>query len=401
MATAQNIPLGVSVKADVEYREGRPKPYKARVRWSDPTTGERRSKSHSTATPEEAQTWIDDLTRAASGGLNPAAATQRLADYGNNVMPLATRGLERKTLDPYLAGWRLRVVPTLGHIPTRMITNGVVDRAVYGWIADECSRSTVKNTLAILVRVLEQAVRDGVVDHNVARVTGWQREYQQAEDDLDDPRSLALPNWETLVKLADALVARSHGHFTGWGHIITFAACTAARIGEVSGVRAGDIDRETWTWTVRRQTTPGPGGLIDKGTKGKRARKVPIIAEVRPMVTERLDSATGPDARLFTGPRGGRISTAVLRDATHWDEVVTELGFEHLRRHDLRHTGLTWLADAGVLPHVLRKIAGHGSLTTTQRYLHPDQHSISEAGNALSAHLNAPRSPVGPRLRAV
>ena len=74
-------------------------------------------------------------------------------------------------------------------------------------------------------------------------------------------------------------------------------------------------------------------------------------------------------ARLFTGPRGGRITTAVLRDATHWDEVVTGLGYEHLRRHDLRHTGLTWMADAGVPVHVLRKIAGHGSLVTTQRYL--------------------------------
>jgi integrase len=62
----------------------------------------------------------------------------------------------------------------------------------------------------------------------------------------------------------------------------------------------------------------------------------------------------------------------VLRDATHWDEVVTQLGYEHLRRHDLRHTGLTWTADAGVPVHVLRKIAGHGSLVTTQRYLHPD-----------------------------
>jgi hypothetical protein len=83
---------------------------------------------------------------------------------------------------------------------------------------------------------------------------------------------------------------------------------------------------------VRRQTTPGPGGLTDKGTKGKYARKVPIIEEIRPMVIERLDSASGPDMRLFTGPRGGRISTAVLRDATHWDEVVTALGYEHLRR---------------------------------------------------------------------
>jgi integrase len=64
-------------------------------------------------------------------------------------------------------------------------------------------------------------------------------------------------------------------------------------------------------------------------------------------------------------------ATAVPRDATHWDEVVSGLGLEHLRRHALRHTGLTWMADAGVPVHVLRTIAGHGSFTTTQRYLHP------------------------------
>ncbi|MEU5724688.1 site-specific integrase [Micromonospora sp. NPDC047738] len=341
------------------------------------------------------------MTSAAQGGVDPLAATKRLTEYGESVMTLALRGLERKTLDPYLAGWRKRVVPTLGHIPVRMITNGAVDRAVHSWIADECSRSTVKNSLAVLVRVMEQAVRDGIIQRNPAQVTGWQREYQRAADELDDPRSLALPDWESLTTLAGALVERSANGFTGWADVVIFAACTAARIGEVSGVRAEDIDRESWMWTVRRQTTPSPGGLIDKGTKAKRARTVPLIEEVRPIVARRLDAAPTPDARLFKGPRGGRISTAVLRDATHWDEVVTKLGYEHLRRHDLRHTGLTWMADAGVPVHVLRKIAGHGSLTTTQRYLHPDRQSITDAGSALSAHLKARRSPNGPQLRAV
>ncbi len=282
-----------------------------------------------------------------------------------------------------------------------MITNGVVDRAVHSWIAEEYSRSTVKNSLAVLARVMEQAVRDGIISRNPAKVTGWQREYQRAEDELNDPRALALPDWESLTRLAAALVARSADEFAGWGDVVIFAACTAARIGEVSGVRVEDIDRETWMWTVRRQTTPGPGGLIDKGTKGKRARTVPLIEEIRPIVARRLDAAADPTSRLFVGPRGGRISTAVLRDATHWDDVVTKLGFEHLRRHDLRHTGLTWLADAGVPVHVLRKIAGHGSLTTTQRYLHPDRQSITDAGTALSAHLKARWSQSGPKLRAV
>lgn len=258
-----------------------------------------------------------------------------------------------------------------------------------------------KPSLAILVRVMEQAVRDGIIDRNPARVTGWQREYQRAEDELDDPRSLALKDWDALERLATALVARSHGRYEGWGDVVTAASCTAARIGEISGVRKKDIDRETWLWTVRRQTTPGPGGLIDKGTKGKRARTVPLIAEIRPVFAARLDKAADDDTRLFTGPRGGRISTAVLRDAAHWDEVVTELGYEHLRRHDLRHTGLTWMADAGVPIHVLRKIAGHGSLTTTQRYLHPDRQSLTDAGDALSAHLSVRHPSNGTQLHAV
>ncbi|MFD4856653.1 site-specific integrase [Streptomyces atratus] len=76
---------------------------------------------------------------------------------------------------------------------------------------------------------------------------------------------------------------------------------------------------------------------------------------------------------MVTGPRGGRISTAVLRDATHWDDVATKLGYEHLRRHDIRRTGLTRFADAGVQVHVLRK--------------------ITAAGAALSAYLSTLRAP--------
>nr|WP_223874277.1 hypothetical protein [Salinispora mooreana] len=121
---------------------------------------------------------------------------------------------------------------------------------------------------------MEQAVRDGIIQHNPAQVTGWQRDYQQAADELDDPRSLALPDRESLTALSDALVERSATGFTGWADVVIFAACTAARIGEVSGVRAEDIDRESWMWTVRRQTTPGPGGLIDKCATGDRRARI-------------------------------------------------------------------------------------------------------------------------------
>jgi hypothetical protein len=181
MAKPELLPVGIALSSDVEHRAGRPNPFRARVRWVDPVTKQRHSKSESTDTEEAAQEWIDTMIRAARGGVDPTAS-MRLTDYGDTVMTLATRGLERKTLDPFLAGWRKRVVPSLGHIPVRMITNGAVDRAVHGWIADECGRSTVKNSLAILVRIMEQAVRDGIIDRNPAKVTGWQRQYQIAVD---------------------------------------------------------------------------------------------------------------------------------------------------------------------------------------------------------------------------
>ncbi|WP_328912513.1 MULTISPECIES: site-specific integrase [unclassified Streptomyces] len=388
MSQPITLPLGVSVSTDIEYRPDSPNPHRARARWIDPHTRRRASVSEMLPTTDAAQKWIDRVRRLAGRGITPDIAESTLAEYGQSVMDLAMRGLEPKTLSPYMCGWRLRVIPTLGHLKVTAITNGLADRAVHGWIADQVGKSTIKNTISPLVRIMEQARRDGLIDINPARLYGWQYAYKQAEDELDDPRSLALRDWAALRELSTALVARSHGEFQGWGDVVEFAACTATRIGEVSGVRVCDINLHDWTWDVCRQTTPSPGGLADKGTKGKRRRTVPLIPEIRPMVLWRVERAKlTPHARLFTGPRGGRITTAVLRDATHWDDVVISLGYEHLRRHDLRHTGLTWMADSGIPLHVLKEIAGHGQLTTTQRYLHPDKQSLQRAGAALSAHL--------------
>ena len=152
----------------VEYRPDRPTPYRARVRWTDPTSKRRQSLSEGKDSEEEAQECLQAIIEAAEARLSPSQATMKPAEYGEANMDLALRGLELKTLDPYLSGWRMRVVPALGHLAVRMITNGVVDRTVQNWIADEHSRSTVKNTIAVLVRVMEQAVRDGIIKVNPA-----------------------------------------------------------------------------------------------------------------------------------------------------------------------------------------------------------------------------------------
>ncbi|GGR85107.1 hypothetical protein GCM10010236_44710 [Streptomyces eurythermus] len=58
-------------------------------------------------------------------------------------------------------------------------------------------------------------MRDGIISVNPARVTGWQKLYKQAEDELRNPRALALPDWDSLVQLADALMAVSHDQYRG------------------------------------------------------------------------------------------------------------------------------------------------------------------------------------------
>jgi len=323
MSKKINLPVAVSLSAGIEVREGLADAFRARVRWTDPHTKKRKSTSATFATREEAEEWIGKAQGAASRGVNPDVAAMTLAEYGSANMKLALRGLASKTTDPYLAGWHKRVVPVLGHLPIGMISNGMVDRAIKAWIADGASRSTVKNSLAVLVLVMEQGMRDEVIERNPARVYGWQRQYKLTEDEIDDPRALALRDLHALETLAAALVKKSNPAYQGWGDAVIFEACTAARIGEVSGCRVKDIDTAKWIWTVRRQTTPSPGelvegtaqtsggGLVDKGTKGRRVRVVPLIPQVRETVLRRLKVVGNkPDARLFTGPRGGPITTA-------------------------------------------------------------------------------------------
>ena len=56
-----------------------------------------------------------------------------------------------------------------------------------------------------------------------------------------------------------------------------------------------------------------------------------------------------------------------------------------LVRHGLRHTALTWMADAGVDLHMLQRVAGHQDPAVTARYLHPDTRAVLDAGSAFSA----------------
>ena len=63
---------------------------------------------------------------------------------------------------------------------------------------------------------------------------------------------------------------------------------------------------------------------------------------------------------------------------------MSDLELAGLVRHVLRHTALTWMADAGVDLHILQRAAGHQDPAVTARYLHPDAPADREMKTALT-----------------
>lgn len=382
MRSEKKPPLGVRLTIDVEENAGpRGTTFWARVRWTNPANHHREGVKRAFDSREAVEDWLETMRHTAKTGIDSG---QTLAQYVDLIGDRWTRAIDpTSTYDPYAAGLRRRVLPTLGHLPVTMISAGLVDRAIDAW-EQEYGRSTVKNSVAVLVLVLDEAVRDGVIVRNPAKDRARRRTVGRSfgNSDPGSPRELALPDVVTLDRLVEAVV-EAGGHQC-WGDMVTILATTALRISEVSGLRVGDVDLGRGLLHVFRQTYPGRGGLVTKQTKGRRRRTVPIIEPLRPTLV-RLTAGRPGDARLLLGPRGGVITTATLRDATGWDHLVRELGHEGLVRHGLRHTALTWMADAGVELHILQRVAGHQDPAVTSRYLHPDTQAVLDAGTAFSA----------------
>lgn len=372
-------PVGVKLSPDVERRAYG---FRARVRWTDPISKQRQTRSTVVKTMDEVNEFFAQMARAAETGSDPTitltAFVERIADRWKRGLDLTS------TAQGYDAGLRLRVLPALGHVQVGKITPGMIDRAIDDW-ETRYSASILKNSIAPLVRVLDEAVREDVISANPAKNRARRSLNTSAPQTTGSPRAYAIPDLDTLDKLADAcgLVHQSyHDH-------VMLAALLAARGSEVAGLRVGDVDWTTEIVTIAQQTYPGQGGLVTKATKGRQARPVPILKALEP-VLKRLTEGRAPEEPLLRGPKGGVLTTASIRRATHWDSLVVELGLPNLKRHGLRHTGATWLADSGVPLHVLQQILGHRSIETTRLYLHPDTRHLLDAARQANAFLSKP-----------
>ena len=58
------LPLGISVSSDIEVRTDRARPFRARVRWVDPITKKRASKSEAFDTRDAAVDWVTSQSQS-------------------------------------------------------------------------------------------------------------------------------------------------------------------------------------------------------------------------------------------------------------------------------------------------------------------------------------------------
>ena len=115
-----------------------------------------------------------------------------------------------------------------------------------------------------------------------------------------------------------------------------------------------------------------PGSI----TKTKKSRIVPMTARALDIYSR------------YEGRGGFGISYMILYRA--WRRMVKALNLgDDAVLHCLRHTFCSRLVNAGVSLPIVQRLAGHTSLTTTQRYVHLSSHALADAIDKLpgAAHV--------------
>jgi integrase len=164
------------------------------------------------------------------------------------------------------------------------------------------------------------------------------------------------------------------------GAFVRIALLTGMRSGEIATLTWGQIDFEKRVLTVgRAKTSSGTG------------RQIPInqelfktLASHAKWYTERFGAANA-DFYLFPygkpTPSDPKRPTTTIKTA--WNSLRRKAGVK-CRLHDLRHTALTKLAEAGTPESTMLAIAGHMSRAMLERYSHIRMTAKREAVEALS-----------------
>ena len=318
---------------------------------------------------EQARERANELTSAARGGRD------LVGEEGEARVAAASRITVEKLIDLYL---RRRVV---GRLRTAKSIESRLRRTLAAilrrYAADICRRDI-------------REILDNIVDQGKGREAEKRRQvctamfrWALSQDivaadptagleayDHGTPRDrvLTVGEIETLWRWleSDALSLEA-------ADILKLELLFGARCGEISGLRAEEIDRQKWTWT-----------LPAARSKNGRQRVTPIVGLARKMLAARLSGIEkGP---LFLLDKGVVVTSAHI--GHYLLTRRTTLPIAVFTSHDLRRTFATMLAEMGIALDLVAAIVGHESggkdtRTLVRHYVHTDM--LERKAHALRA----------------
>ena len=153
------------------------------------------------------------------------------------------------------------------------------------------------------------------------------------------------------------------------------------RIGELIGLDLGDVDLAN--------------SEIRVFGKGRKERVAPLGAPacnaISAWLAERASNVVGaPEAALFLGARGERISAPVVRRALK--SRALERGISsHVYPHRLRHSFASHVLQSSGDLRAVQELMGHASIASTQVYTHLDFQHLAKVYD--QAHPRARKKP--------
>ena len=136
------------------------------------------------------------------------------------------------------------------------------------------------------------------------------------------------------------------------------------RRGEIRALKWADVNLTARTIRVEAGST-----------KTLKSRLVPISARLRETLAQLRQNQLRPNSPVFGGVDFKRSFNTAIRNA----------GLLDVHFHDLRHTAITRMLEAGISPPLVMKISGHTQQKTFMRYVNQSESSIYEIALKLDA----------------
>ncbi|MFF1562681.1 site-specific integrase [Streptomyces sp. NPDC058293] len=180
------------------------------------------------------------------------------------------------------------------------------------------------------------------------------------------------------------------------------------RPAEVCGLRWSDVDLDKGTLSITNtRTMMGNRTVVEKSVKstaGERLLPLPVLvsdallqfAAVQSAEERAAGAAYEGSGYVLVDELGRALNGKDPRERAH--KIMAQNQLRRVRLYDARASCLTYLANNGVLDHLLARWAGHTNVKTTKQwYVKPDVEDLRPAAVAWGGLAEAPT----PRLMKV